>query len=1305
MKKKINVIMHKKLPSDIIDNNNLLGENYRELKELSTSLKKDKIEFLFFNRKKIHDILYKANDFINIDRVDGLSGYFYLILLINEEEDLIDYTFNFDLIKQLFDKNKNNQKRTKFEIAITSRIINKLINYFKNIDNTKSDISDEEIEKIKEENEKILIENINGFEEFDLNLDKNIMNLNLEQIYLEIIISLFKKRKFENYEYSLNIIKALDLEDIEITKDIYNKLSEILNSKDPYINDYILLNIEDLSNEKKINFNYILMKYIIKNSFYIYNIPFLLRTRKNILKIIKKKTIELLDLDFDNNDLNERRDYLLKTMTDSEYYNKYFIFKNKDLYKDLIVVLKYYEKILFESKKDQIEAIKRYINKGIKNKEIEEEYLKDLEKAKYYNDRYKIVNYVYNINGEKESVIKENYKKWKTLEKSLKEKKIVKIQKNTMKNIYNYFNDENKESIIKIFNEDIYDFITRIKLNKENFEKLREILKYYKNYFPESKKDNITEIEEILKKKDCDNFQKYLDEYDSAIKMNKRVSIINHILNYENKDMPKSENAINKATKSFENIENLINEGKAEEIPKDYTMVLINYFKDENNKNTLLQIFSQENIDNFIRIADIKKQSNINDNKQNNNYQNDKDIQNNNINGTSYNNNSIILNDNKLNKQNNSDFQIVNDATKSTASASKNTNIEEKAKIPLDETTKDYYKTIKRLFEGAKFFINFNKGKEPFEIIFLDNGTNLAYITFEGIGKHFKEKKIVKTDKNDILTNVENFYLLNDFLNEAKNTLEEEIINKDNLKIAMKFEKNNNDNTSERNKIIFNISVTYVFCLPNSNKQTLRFKDDNILINMTTSCSQALYYLIQEINDKKYINISENSTKDVSRKSSLSIDENKIENKINDDNNEDDPTKIIKINKKNVNIKADKMKIIEFRKIIGKHQEKKRICSAIFIMELSNGYFISGGTDNVLMIYDSNGEILPGDMGTINKIKDWTYSISERVNYDKRSKDLVQFICCSNKELYLMDGNFKEKQIKVQKYELPNSTCIKCVEMNQKSFALLGLDLSSFFPDLFKNDTNETQKVDSYTIIDKTYRNAIKINDNILALVSNKVAINGEDALIFFDHTIKTRKKQQRIVHKIENYSFNLNTTGLSLMYCDKENKNKILLCACKKYFNDQKNGILLVNPQLNDNHEVNDPFYDTGDFEVYCFCPIFDFNYENKVYEKEEIIKSTNTEFFLVGGFDNNSGNGLIKLYKLIFNEKAYKVKAEYLQDIVIKKEIIKGNEDESFDFEGFGGAITSLIQSKKSGIILASCNDGNIYKMSVPNIDFYKR
>ena len=62
-----------------------------------------------------------------------------------------------------------------------------------------------------------------------------------------------------------------------------------------------------------------------------------------------------------------------------------------------------------------------------------------------------------------------------------------------------------------------------------------------------------------------------------------------------------------------------------------------------------------------------------------------------------------------------------------------------------------------------------------------------------------------------------------------------------------------------------------------------------------------------------------------------------------------------------------------------------------------------------------------------------------------------------------------------------------------------------------------------------------------------------------------------------------------------------------------------------------------------------------------------------------------------------AFNVKIEYLQDIIIKKDLNEG-------FEGFGRAVTCLIQSQYSGILLATCNDGNVYKFSVPNIDYYK-
>jgi hypothetical protein len=217
-----------------------------------------------------------------------------------------------------------------------------------------------------------------------------------------------------------------------------------------------------------------------------------------------------------------------------------------------------------------------------------------------------------------------------------------------------------------------------------------------------------------------------------------------------------------------------------------------------------------------------------------------------------------------------------------------------------------------------------------------------------------------------------------------------------------------------------------------------------------------------------------------------------------------------------------------------------------------------------------------------------------------------------------------------------------------------------------------------------------------------------------------------------------MSPNGLELMpKLDTTKNNRILLCACKKYTKEQQNGILLVNPQLGDNQNVEKPFYSTGNFEVYCFCPILNKKEKKQKKEKKEIImrnendydefyerrekngseersemiqeinefndKNNNdneqyifedTNYFLCGGFDEDRREGTIKLYKTIYGEKAYNTRIEYIQDIYFKKQK---------DIEGFNGPINCLTQSKKTGNILASCYNGNIYLLTPPNINYY--
>ena len=106
----------------------------------------------------------------------------------------------------------------------------------------------------------------------------------------------------------------------------------------------------------------------------------------------------------------------------------------------------------------------------------------------------------------------------------------------------------------------------------------------------------------------------------------------------------------------------------------------------------------------------------------------------------------------------------------------------------------------------------------------------------------------------------------------------------------------------------------------------------------------------------------------------------------------------------------------------------------------------------------------------------------------------------------------------------------------------------------------------------------------------------------------------------------------------------------------------------------------------------INEFNDKNNNDNEQYIFEDTN--YFLCGGFDEDRREGTIKLYKTIYGEKAYNTRIEYIQDIYFKKQK---------DIEGFNGPINCLTQSKKTGNILASCYNGNIYLLTPPNINYY--
>ena len=101
----------------------------------------------------------------------------------------------------------------------------------------------------------------------------------------------------------------------------------------------------------------------------------------------------------------------------------------------------------------------------------------------------------------------------------------------------------------------------------------------------------------------------------------------------------------------------------------------------------------------------------------------------------------------------------------------------------------------------------------------------------------------------------------------------------------------------------------------------------------------------------------------------------------------------------------------------------------------------------------------------------------------------------------------------------------------------------------------------------------------------------------------------------------------------------------------------------------------------------------------------------------------GAIKLFKLNDedkdddkdyepDDKKDKVTIEFVQDIEFENKTVKRfkNSDnqkkpeyEPYDFTGFHRNISCITQSQKTGKLLITCWDGNVYLCQAPNISFY--
>ena len=289
-------------------------------------------KYFYFNRDKIYVILYNKYATINIEYKnweDNKSFYFYLDLLI-ENSDCINYVYSLDVITKNINFNDNNLIN-----IIKAKILFDLLDNFKGFEiNSKED--EKEVEKIEVKLDIILKENIDYLISINESMNLNyVRTTKIDEIFIDIIIfSLIKSDKLSNYEYTENIIKSLNFEEIELNKFMIDKLSEILNSDgdyEPYIKEYKISDVIDLYQYKNINFHYILLHDIIKNPIYIFQFRFLIENRKIIIENIKNSNLYFQKIPNDilnNKDLFERIKYVIETYADCDYYTNRLNFEN-----------------------------------------------------------------------------------------------------------------------------------------------------------------------------------------------------------------------------------------------------------------------------------------------------------------------------------------------------------------------------------------------------------------------------------------------------------------------------------------------------------------------------------------------------------------------------------------------------------------------------------------------------------------------------------------------------------------------------------------------------------------------------------------------------------------------------------------------------------------------------------------------------------------------------------------------------------------------------------------------------------------
>ena len=285
-----------------------LINSLEDIKDIYENYPNESKQLFYFMKNDIHEIFYD-NDYVfhfesndlqkvlpeNSEKIK-ISELFYLSLLLSDQPEIINYSINIDYILKINNKLFNTPIDNSLQNIIISKIIIYLINYC--LEQNEEDSENiQKLESMKQEHIDLIqtiMEKIKIFRRLNYTID-DVLNKNIDSIYLDIIILLIKTNKFSDFDYVYEIIENLDLKSIALTKVLYEGISQALNENNDYLKDYEIKSLKDLV-EDKINFYYTLIKFIFKNVAYIYNIPFL---KKNFMNIISFRDFFILNPNYD----------------------------------------------------------------------------------------------------------------------------------------------------------------------------------------------------------------------------------------------------------------------------------------------------------------------------------------------------------------------------------------------------------------------------------------------------------------------------------------------------------------------------------------------------------------------------------------------------------------------------------------------------------------------------------------------------------------------------------------------------------------------------------------------------------------------------------------------------------------------------------------------------------------------------------------------------------------------------------------------------------------------------------------------